>query len=395
MSIVAAAISEVTPAHKVLSGKPLPSRTRRVRVEKEHSRVALMASIPHGYRPPAHVMEWVRAARNWLNGLDLRADARRNRLRLIEYLAQRHQPRTRTILTTWAWIQDALGVARCTAARLLRELRDVGLLTIVATGRSAARTPKSTGRTKNEAPIYALIVPYEQDTAHSPIAGESTTDHVEGVEINETPDPSGGLNSTTCARARDVIPEWSRYAADCLKWQRASRAAFATLASQRPRNHWSRHATMPLTRLWSRRERKQALWELALQIQWFCFAARGASTAAVAAAIRPFALAGWSVADVLHALEWDPRGKRDYLADKHALRMDTYLTKRLAKWLRDGEPVASFSQRQEHKRTQARAEAQAEAQRRADHQKAATRAPEWFHRELAALRANRKAALPA
>lgn len=395
MSIVAAAISEVTPAHKVLSGKPLPSRTRRVRVEKEHSPVALMASVPQGYRPPAHVMEWVRAARNWLNGLDLRADARRNRLRLIEYLAQRHQPRTRTILTTWAWIQDSLGVARCTAARLLRELRDVGLLTTVATGRSAARTPKSTGRTKNEAPIYALIVPYEQDTAHSPSVGESTTDHVEGGEINETPDPSGGLNSTTCARARDVIPEWSRYAADCLKWQRASRAAFATLASQRPRNHWSRHSTMPLTRLWSRRERKQALWEMALQIQWFCFAARGASTAAVAAAIRPFALAGWSVADVLHALEWDPQGKRDYLADKHALRMDTYLTKRLAKWLRDGEPVASFSQRQEHKRTQARAEAQAEAQRRADHQKAATRAPEWFHRELAALRANRKATLPA
>lgn len=388
MSIVAAALSRDTPARTLPAGKPLPSRTRRVRVEKEHTPLALMAAIPEGYRPPEHVMEWVRAAREWLSSLDLRADARRNRLRVIEYLASRHQPRTRTILTTWAWIQDALGVARCTAARLLHELREAGLLTTVATGRSAARTPKATGRTRNEAPVYALMLACDPQPATSATdPQEDATELVEGVDINETPDPVGGLRSTTHARARELSPERSRYAADSLKWQHASRAAFATLAAQRPRDQWSRHATMPLTRLWSRRERKQALWELALHVQWFSVAMRGASTAAVAAAIRPFMLAGWNVGDVLHALEWSSDGQKDELGDLFCLRMDTYMRKRLASWMREGQPVASFSQRQEHEHTQRRARAQAEAERREEYLATATAAPSWFQK----WRANRSA----
>lgn len=387
MSIVAAALSEKSPVRTLPTGKPLPSRTRRVRVEKEHTPLALMAAIPTGYRPPTHVMEWVRTAREWLNSLDLRADARRNRLRVIEYLASRHQPRTRTILTTWAWIQDALGVARCTAARLLAELREAGLLTTVATGRSAARTPKATGRTKNEAPVYALMLACDPQTAAATDPADAATDHVEGVDINATPDPVGGLRSTTHARARELSPERSRYAADSLKWQRAARAAFATLAAQRPRDQWSQHATMPLTRLWSRRERKQALWELALHVQWFSVAARGASTAAVAAAIRPFMLAGWNTGDVLHALEWSSDGQRDELGELFCLRMDTYLKRRLSSWMREGQPVTSFSQRQEHQHAERRARAQAEAERREEYLATATAAPSWFQK----WRANRSA----
>ena len=63
--------------------RPLPSRTRRVRVEKEHSPLALMGAMPAGYRPPRHVMEWKRAADAWLDSRYMRADARRNRARVV------------------------------------------------------------------------------------------------------------------------------------------------------------------------------------------------------------------------------------------------------------------------------------------------------------------------
>lgn len=370
-----------TRAQGARHARPLPSRTRRVRVEKEHSPLALMGAMPAGYRPPRHVMEWKRAADAWLDSRYMRADARRNRARVVRWLAETNNPRTRTILTTWQRIQDTVGIARRTVARILAELRQDGLLVVVATGRSAARTPQATGRTSNEAPVYALCVECSQDEAAPTDGGPQEGDAGANghVDISGTPDPVGRVKKHLRAREANE-PESSRYAAGLTRWQRASRAAFGNLYEQRKDHSWSRHATMkPETRLGRRSAQRQELFELALCVQVHVLRAREATTAAVAAEIRPFMLAGWTVGDVIHALDRAPDGTSHWYSDSGFFRPETWLRHRLSQWrTAEGEVRAAFTHRAEAARAQDQARARAEAERTAARRAKATPAPAWF-----------------
>lgn len=104
---------------------------------------------------------------------------------------------------------------------------------------------------------------------------------------------------------------------------------------------------------------------MALSVQEHAPDARGASTAAVAAEIRPFVLSGWTVADVIHALDWSPEGARHWQAAQGMARIDLWMRRRLALWTRAGEPVRPFSATQADRAAQVRAEAEADRQRNA------------------------------
>lgn len=361
---------------------PFPSRTRRVRVEREHSPLALMSAIPRTHRPPKHAAEWVRTALQHPAIDTLRTDARARMHRFIHLLATLNQPRSRTILTTWEALAQKLNICRRTVANMLRRLRDAELLTVVATGRSAARTPKATGRTRNEAPVYALMVEGQLEGApHSPDEADS------GVDVSCTPDPVGRDIEHMRARTREANPTWSRFAARSFERQRAARAAFHARTAHRPLTEWSRHATMePMTRLGSRRARKQAIHDLALALQVHAPDTRGATTAGVASAIRPFMLAGWSVADVMHALDWSPQGDKHLGGASGCLRVEVWLTKRLALWTQADEPIRPFSQRVEARRAEDRARAAAQRERDRRSAASATAAPADFRRFRAVLR---------
>ena len=370
----------LAPTPPARPGAALPSQTRRVPVSREHSRLAVMRAVPAEHRRPRHIMEWRRAAEAWAAPVGARADAVRHRLALVDALSQLHRPRTGTILTTWDALAARVGVCRRTIARHLRDLRAAGLLAVVATGRSAAHTPR--GRQRNEAPVYAPIIPLDsRDCAP--------------VERNVTPAPMGGLKAHPCARERRTVPESRRFAADLTHRQRAARAAFAHRARTRPDTAWSRHTTMGLDQAGvPRRALKAAICDLALTVQHFVLRARDATTAAVAAEIRPFALAGWSAGDIAHALTHSPDDARRWHSDAGFFRAETWMRHRLAAWLTaEGEVMRSLSQRAAAERADAVAARRADADRRAaERRRAAARRREPVGPGRAAVRALLEAA---
>ena len=120
-----------------------PSRTRRVRVEQERSKAVVQRAVPQGCQLAKHVAAWRRAVLEHPSLELIRADARANLLAVVEIICRQQDPASRTWRTTWDWVAEKIDRSRSTVARVIRHLRDCGLLAVVATGRSAARSPQS------------------------------------------------------------------------------------------------------------------------------------------------------------------------------------------------------------------------------------------------------------
>ncbi|MGW5165434.1 hypothetical protein ACWEOD_10150 [Micrococcus luteus] len=338
-----------------------PYRVRRVNRTRERSRAALLAAIPEGTRAAQHVAEWSRAAKAHPSIDAMRRDARARMHALIDHLAamQGHRRGVCTVLVIWERLRPVLtDMTRRTVANYLRRLRESGLLCTVAGGRRAEHTPQ---RDRNEAPVYGLTVPKTPQD----YAAEATT-APESVDTSFTPPPVGVGEDHVRAHGGE-FSERSRFAAHDFERQRASRAAFHNVRAHRNDPLWPRHATVA----WdeggraTRRALRTSVHEMALSVQEHAPDARGASTAAVAAEIRPFVLSGWTVADVIHALDWSPEGARHWQAAQGMARIDLWMRRRLALWTRAGEPVRPFSATQADRAAQVRAEAEADRQRNA------------------------------
>lgn len=379
-----------------------PHRVRRVNRVRERSRMALLSSVPEGTRAAQHVAEWSRAAKAHPSIDAMRRDARARMHAFIDHLAHMdgHPPRVCTVLAVWDRVAEFLDVHRRTVANMFRRLREAGLLCVVASGRKAEFTPKrdqAKAREKgrepmNEAAIYGLTVP----KTPADYAAESEVAH-ESVETTCTPPPLEGGTDHARAHAGE-FSERSRFAARDFERQHASRAAFHNVRAQRSEPLWPRHATVA----WdeggraTRRALRTSVHEMALSVQEHAPDTRGASTAAVAAAIRPFVLMGWSVADVLHALDWSPTGAKHWQAAQGVLRIDLWMTRRLAEWTReDGTPRHSFTQERRARDAQVRAQARADRERARQARRTATAMPASARAALDAIRktnADRRAA---
>ena len=348
-----------------------PHRVRRVNRDRERSRMALLSAVPEGTRAAQHVAEWSRAAKAHPSIDAMRRDARARMHAFIDHLAHMdgHPPRVCTVLAVWDRVAEFLDVHRRTVANMFRRLREAGLLCVVASGRKAEFTPKrdqAKAREKgrepmNEAAIYGLTVP----KTPADYAAESEVAH-ESVETTCTPPPLEGGTDHARAHAGE-FSERSRFAAHDFERQHASRAAFHNVRAHRSEPLWPRHATVAYDEggRATRRALRTSVHEMALSVQEHAPDARGASTAAVAAEIRPFVLSGWTVADVIHALDWSPEGARHWQAAQGMARIDLWMRRRLALWTRAGEPVRPFSATQADRAAQVRAEAEADRQRNA------------------------------
>ncbi len=355
---VADACSPATP-RKSRKGRKGKRRPRRVRKANERSNRAVWSVMPAGYKPARHIIRWLRSFQGIPEYQLARKDLKANIWRFVNALAQcpGFDPASMTIMPIWQRLQERFGFPPKSISNYFRRLRDWRALAVVATGRTAEFTPKSSGCTDNEAAIYVLLEPLE-------------TSESEGVEKSSVPVPTRAVNNPPHARAGEDSK---------LQMEAAPPLASPKRAAQRREvNHqllnrkeplWDPHTT---TNAGNKRERREAERLASLELQFRSLALRRISTAHVAAICRPFFRAGWTVSDVLHAIFWRPNtdAKYHHDADTGIENVGAWLKHRLSKWTRpEGGFYRSPSQKRAAEDTQRLAERRA-AQERRDRERA-------------------------
>lgn len=324
---------------------------RRVRKAKERSNRAVWSVIPAGHRPARHIVRWLRSIQELAEFQLARKDLKANIWRFANAVAQcpGFDPASMTIMPIWQRLQERYGFPSKSIANYFRRLRDWGVLAVVATGRTAEFTPKSSGRTENEAAIYVLLETVE----------------VQGVEKSSVPVPNRAVNNPPYARADEGSKPQIETASPLTSSKRA--------AQRREVNHQLLNRTGPLwdpnatTDARTKPERREAERLASLELQFRSFPLQRISTAHVAAICRPFFRAGWTIKDILHAIDWRPNTDARYHHDgaNGVDNTGAWLKFRLGKWVRsDGGFYRSPSQKREAERVQRSAETRAAAERR-------------------------------
>jgi hypothetical protein len=258
-------------------------------------------------------------------------------------------PASMTIMPIWQRLQERFGFPSKSISNYFRRLRDWGVLAVVATGRTAQFTPKSSGRTENEAAIYVLLEKVE----------------VQGVEKSSVPVPNRAVNNPPHARAHEDSKPNIEAASPLTSSKRA--------AQRRDVNHQLLKRTEPLwdphttTNAGTKRGRREAERLASLELQFRSLTLRRISTAHVAAICRPFFRAGWTVSDILHAIFWRPNtdAKYHHDADTGIENVGAWLKHRLSKWIRpDSGFYRSPSQKRAAENVQRLAERRAALERR-------------------------------
>jgi hypothetical protein len=364
--------SQPSPEGSVEAEKELPSRRRRVRTKYERSKAVVLRAVPTGRRLARHVVAWKRAALEHPDLELMRADGRTNMRALIEVIAVQQDPASRTWRTTWAWVAERLGVHEDSVGRMIRRLKTWGLLAVVATGRSAAYTPRSTGKKQGEAPVYALTVQAPPSGPESKTAENTLEKAAEPVDINVGPVPPKG--ACPPPHAREEFPQKDAATPRPTAKAAAQRREVQAALSKRSAPLWPAHATVrPQNAGATRQDWKHTYRCAGLELQHHALVLRQITTAYVVSVAKPHFEAGWSVADVLHALDWTPQGNRYPHDAVHGIdNPGAWFAARLRAWThQDGTPMRSVDQRAAAEAEQRRAEAVAAAARHAARQAAA------------------------
>jgi hypothetical protein len=254
----------------------------RITRRRERQVVPILRAVPFGAcRAPSQ--------KAWLDALDacprlgeLRADRRATVTKIARQIAYSAAWDTMTSRPTWARLMDTAQVSRRTVARTLELLREVGLVGIVATGRSAGFQPNAADATA-EAAVYVLCVP-------SPLApvDELGTPTPVGLSVEEPLRARETANSSSVPlRGPHLLP------------------AGAGAALVGPADRSVRPAG-----LLDRRMRLERRMSQARQLQARVPVLRRLTDRAVAAVVRDFQLAEWTTADLAHAIDWRPDGSR-------------------------------------------------------------------------------------
>lgn len=244
--------------------------------------------------------------------------------------------------------------SRATIARAIATLIEMQLIARVAHGRKGVYAPGGDQADRpNEAAVYVLLVP---SSLHA-------------VDANETP-PELQRGSQLPVRAREATDNDHAEPLRGTQHQPPAQApAPRQLADQRHIPLWPAGQTTGTNgaRLLAAAELQRRLPVL-----------RQISTRDVRSSLREFFLAGWSVQDIHHALDWKPDGTRwphDGANGIGPTSVRGWIAHRLAPWTSDGTPRLSFSQRAQAQRTEElarqRAERDREAARRATYAPAA------------------------
>ncbi|WP_417221243.1 hypothetical protein [Arthrobacter sp.] len=252
----------------------------------------------------------------------------------------------------WDHLCEQTGKSRRTIARALATLRTWGLIGIVASGRTAAYASlNEDGQRTNEAAVYVLCTP-------SPLALVDTR-ATSGVDENGTPPAPGGSHLKNLKETHTRAHEKTLVgAAPPPEPFSGGFTASTPPTPYRPELLWPAHKTTA-----SKKQRLAAASELRRRV----FLLRPMSTKDIRATVRDFLLSGWTVADLHHALDYQPNGDpwphAGVPADANAPRLRGWLRYRLGAWrITTGEPLRSRDQQQTNQATERRAAASKAAQ---------------------------------
>ena len=216
-----------------------------------------------GSQPPARGVpgpKWLRAVQAHQAAASLRVDAHRNMLAVAWALAVDARP-DGTSMPTWAALVEQTGLGRRTVARWLAFLGEHGLLRVLETGSTPATRPAWHPVQGNRAALYVLIAPRVDESGTPPVTNFVSNPYAREA-VAERPAASGG---------GEVEPRvWPRIRVT---------------------------ATKP--------DRLRA----AMQLRADVAALRGMSAKAIRAATGPQMRAGWTLADIVYALDHEPSGK--------------------------------------------------------------------------------------
>ena len=316
------------------------TKIRRVRKENERGISAVSSVVPEGHIPARNILRWLRSIQALPEYQLARKDLKANIWRFVTALAQApgFDPASMTIMPLWDRLQNRYGFARKSIANYFRRLRDWNVLGVVATGRSAGKTPVSSGRTMNEAAIYVLVEPTP----------------AKDVEKSSAPVPVGiSFNPSHATREADSTLNAESAPPLTSSRRAASRHAVNQLMRTRKEHFWKPNTTqkMPMTK----RARREAERLAAAECQYRFFPLQNISTAHITAIIRPLLRAGATVNDILHIIDHPPATDARYPHDgaTGVGNIGAWLSHRIRPWIRANGTYHRFpSQKAESERIQ-------------------------------------------
>ncbi|MEV8150506.1 hypothetical protein AB0O52_20480 [Arthrobacter sp. NPDC080073] len=271
---------------------------------------------------------------------------------VLRALIERADYESMTSRPGWQALIEATGTSRTTVARVLRLLAAWGIIGRVASGRQAKYAAAGPdGERINEAAVYVLCTPSPLALVNKvgtpPALGGS---HLKERKLTHT--RAQGKNSQHDVAPPRLIPAG------------AASGAPTAQVPWRPELLWPAHRTP------KRRDQRVAA---ASEIRYRSFPLRCMTPKDVASSCRDFFLAGWTVADILHALDWQPDGTlwpHSGAPDtKEAWRMRGWLKHRLNAWRTEGgEPLRSRGQQEATRASARRREQETERQRTLERQ---------------------------
>lgn len=241
---------------------------------------------------------------------------------------------------TWEAMAKQLECTTRTIARLLQRLHSARLLGRVAPGRSAQYAPADdAGERHAESAVYVLAVPARHDA-----------ERVDSVDESVTP-PHLPVSSNNPSRAS---ASGAREAAAVTAIQEA-RDSGRRLAGPADRRLIEALPTSHRTPFWDVRrvpETRVEMLAAAAELRRRSFVFRRSSLRAIRSAARDFWAAGWSVGDVLHALDYRPDGSLWPHSGAHRVRsVRAWSCYRLRRWRDEaGCPTTSASARRRRAR---------------------------------------------
>lgn len=323
---------------------------RRPSVAMERSRLLVAASVPEGCVLAPRVSVWLEAVREVAEAHGLREAQVSMVVRVARGLCDWVDGASRTTRVVNGRVAELVGCCVRTVQRWLRRLEQWGLLGLVAGGRSArwapmARSQDSDGRVvlerRNEAAVRSLVVPEELAAAaasvgRGPVDSEGPAGPGCGLRCHPYP-LLGILDPRTRARGglggEGLVP---------LRGAEAFLGAAARpggrVGPSRRRAWWSPRRT---------RSTEEAVLGLARELQERLRVLRGCSDRYVMRVIKAFGEAGWSVGDLVVAVDRRPDGSVwPHSGDRGVREPARWLIHRLSAWL-DGRGVPRLSWRQE------------------------------------------------
>ena len=368
---------------------PVVRKWRRPSVAVERSRLLVAASVPEGCVLAPRVSVWLAAVREVAESHGLREAQVETVVRVARGLCDWVDGASRTTRVVNERVAELVGCCVRTVQRWLRRLEQWGLLGLVAGGRSArwaplARSQDADGRVvlerRNEAAVRSLVVPEElaataqapaalSPSVRGPVDSEGPAEHHCGLRCHPYP-LSGILDPRTRARGglggEGLVP---------LRGAEAFLGAAARpggrVGPSRRRAWWSPRRT---------RSTEEAVLGLARELQERLRVLRGCSDRYVMRVIKAFGEAGWSVGDLVVAVDRRPDGSAwPHSGDRGVREPARWLIHRLSAWLdHGGVPLSSWRQERQaaHERVMAEREARIVA-REAERARIAAQRASW------------------